>query len=90
MLRTAFRSRVKLEYHLVSFFLSRHTHKKFRFCVAMISGMEHQKIFVQTRNESIETESVPFAFRFLMEASVLLGESRQKRHFYCYFNIRDN
>ncbi len=58
-LRTAYRSRVKLEFHLVfsSFFLSRRG-----FCVTMISGTEHQKIFVQTRDENIEPEFVPFVF----------------------------
>jgi hypothetical protein len=41
----------------------------------MISGTEHQKIFVQTRDENIGSEFVPFAFRFLMGPSVPLGEA---------------
>jgi hypothetical protein len=45
----------------------------------MISGMKHQKIFVQSRDENFETEFVPFAFRFSMGTSILLGQLRQKR-----------
>ncbi len=56
----------------------------------MISRTENQKLFVQTRAENIETVFVPFAFRFLMERSISLGEARQKRYFCCYLNIRDN
>jgi len=68
-LRTAFRSRVKLEYDLVSFFLSyflsRRTHSKSVFCVAMISRTESQKIFVRKRDENIEIEPRSFVIRNL-------------------------
>jgi hypothetical protein len=51
VLRTAFRRRVSTRVpssfsFLLSFFLSRRQHKIFEFCVRMISGSEHQKIFV--------------------------------------------
>ncbi len=49
----------------------------------MISGMEHNKIFVQTQAENIETEVVLFAFGFLIERSIPLGEVRQIRYFSC-------
>jgi hypothetical protein len=49
----------------------------------MISGTEHQKIFVQTRDENIETKFVPFGFEFLMGASIFLQRARQKGEFEC-------
>jgi hypothetical protein len=49
----------------------------------MISGTEHNKIFVQTRAENIEIEVVPFAFGFLIGRFIPLEEARQKRYFSC-------
>jgi len=45
-----------------TFFLSRCTHGILGFCIAVISGTEHQKTFIQTRDENIQTEFVPFFF----------------------------
>jgi hypothetical protein len=47
----------------------------------VISGMEHQKIFVQTLVENIETEFVPSVFRYIMGASISLGQGGEKRDF---------
>ncbi len=53
----------------------------FAFCVAVISRMEHQKILVQTRDENMETEVLSSPFRYLMGASILLGQARRKGDF---------
>ena len=93
-LRTAFRRRVKLECHLVFFFLSRRTHRKLSFCDAMISRMENQKIFVETQDENIDIESPPSVFWSLVEGFVSLQRTGQKGNF-CFwtlffFAFRDN
>ncbi len=62
----------------LTFFLSRRG-----VSVAMISGTGYQKIIAQTQNKNIETEAVPFAFRFLIGRSVPSGKAQQKRYFCC-------
>jgi hypothetical protein len=79
-IRIAFRTRVLLVCHLV---LSRRTHRNLSFCVAMNSRMAHQKLFVQTRNENIEIELVPFVFRSFVGLSVRIQEARKKGDFQC-------
>jgi len=49
----------------------------------MLSKREHRKIFVQTRYESIKTESIPSVSRSLVEASVCLSKAWQKDKFFC-------
>ena len=65
------------------FFLSRRTHQKLVFCVRMISRTESQNIVVQTRNENIEIELVPFVFRSFVGVSVRIQEARKKGDFQC-------
>jgi hypothetical protein len=43
----------------------------------MISGMEHQKIFVQMEDENIEIESLPSVFRSFLGPSVVLQKDKQ-------------
>jgi hypothetical protein len=56
--------------------------------------MEHQKILVQTRDENMETEVLSSPFRYLMRASILLGQARRKGDFVLltlfFYKIRDN
>jgi hypothetical protein len=63
--------------------LSRRTHRKLSFCVAMNSKTVHQKLFVQTRNENIEIELVPSIFRSFGGVSVRIREARKKGDFQC-------
>jgi hypothetical protein len=83
-LRIAFRTRARLVCHLVlTFLLSLRTHRKLSFCVARISTTANQKIFVQTRDENIKSELVPFVFRSFVGVSIRLQEARKKGHFPC-------
>jgi len=56
--------------------------------------MKHQKILVQTRDENMETEVLSSPFRYLMRASILLGQARRKGDFVLltlfFYKIRDN
>ena len=63
--------------------LSRRTHRKLSFCVAMISRTENQKIFVQTQDENIKTKLPPTFFKFFVDTSVYLQRVRQKGDFQC-------
>ena len=49
---------------LPSSFLSRHTHPKSIFCVAVISRTEYRATVVQTLDRSIDIEYVPFFSKF--------------------------
>ncbi len=69
-------TRVPSSFFLLSFLLSLRTHRKLSFSVARISKTANQKLFVQTRNENIETELVPFVFRSFVGVSVSLQEAR--------------
>ncbi len=51
--------------------------------IAMISGTANRKIFVQTRDENIKTELVPFVFRSSVGVSVRIQEVRKKDDFRC-------
>ncbi len=63
--------------------LSRRTHRKLSFCVAMNSRTGHQQTLVQTRNENIEIELVPFVFRSFVGVFVRIQEARKKGDFQC-------
>ena len=67
--------------------LSLRTHRKLSFCVAMNSITVHQKLFVQTRDENIEIELVPFVFRSFVGVSVRIQEARKKGDFPCILFI---
>ena len=82
-LRIAFRTRARLVCHLVYFLLSLRTHRKLWICVAMNSRTARQKLFVQTRNENIEIELVPFVFRSFVGVFVRIQEARKKGDFQC-------
>jgi hypothetical protein len=56
----------------LSFFLSRRTHEKLTFCPAAISRTGSQKKCVQTRDENIKTELVPFVFQSFLAVFVRL------------------
>jgi hypothetical protein len=86
VLRTAFRSRVKPEYHLV-FLLSRRTHKKLSFSVVTISSTGNQKIFVQTQGESIGIGPITSVFKCYVRGSVRLHKARQKRQSLMFFSF---
>jgi hypothetical protein len=58
------------------FFLDART-LNFTFCVTMITGTEHQKIFFQMQDENIEIESLPSVFRSFLGPSVVLQKDEQ-------------
>ena len=66
-----------------TFFLSRRTHTKLAFCVAVISGTKHQKIVVETWDESIKIELLPPLLKSLLTPSVRLRRAQQNHEFEC-------
>ena len=59
----------------------------------MISRTTDRKILVQTRDESIKIELIPFLVKSFLEALVLLQICPEKDDFevgLCFFIIRDN
>ena len=72
LLRTAFRSRVKLEYRLVFSFTYFTCAKKSSFSVAMILRTERHKILVRTRGKHIDMKLIPFVFEFTKTCSICL------------------
>ena|SRR5271163_3714528 len=62
-----------------SFFVSRRTHSKFRFCVRMISRTAGQKIVVQKRGKNTKIELDKSVIRSLLGPSVI---SQKLRRFY--------
>jgi len=75
------RSTAFMETEASSFLLSERTHRKFVFCVAVISRMDIQKIFVQKIEENIEIVSLPFVFQSFVGGFVHLQQARQKGDF---------
>jgi hypothetical protein len=64
-----------------TFFLSRSTHRNLLFCVAMIWRMESQKIFVETRDETIDIEPIPSVLRSSLRGLVPLQIALKKDKF---------
>jgi hypothetical protein len=62
---------------LTLFFLSRITHQKLSSGDAMISRMESQKTFVETRDENIDIEPILFGLRSSLRRLVCLQIARQ-------------
>ncbi len=72
----------------LSSFLSRSTHQKLSFCVAMISRTGSQKIFVETRDENIDIEPIPSVLRSSIRGLVRVQIVRQKDKFECIHILR--
>jgi hypothetical protein len=72
---------LRLSTSLLSFFLSRSTHQKLSFRVAMISRTESQKIFVETRYENIDIEPIPSVLRSSLRGLVPSQRAPKKDEF---------
>ena len=71
------------------FLLSRRTHRKLSFCVAMNSRTVNQKILVQTRDENIEIELVSFFSDLSWEFRFVYRKPEKKAIFnvFCSFEL---